>query len=327
VNDILNLPSRVNEQRHRDLRDLDLGIHRTFGDRETLARVAWRPAVRWEVSSEPVGETSSKTRRAGFAKPSDAERHEAGLIAVHVDFSTVQIRVPRGIYDLLPTCRNNLLAPSSGHDRMVGRSGLRFGKFCWRSRFPVISLTGHSGHHARPTVKYRRVFFTDPRRRQVLVDAPIRVTNARRPPNSAKAKPPEPPMPWRPRRMASDRSSPGRRPPLPPIAPLLFLRPASWRVHRSFLPITLGATLTASLAMALSFRTGPGRQLRPSSRVWSVYGSAAPSRALLVFRDRKTPGRWCSVNDAGAAAPDHSLVADQVAVSPVGWWSQSIGPG
>ncbi len=243
VDDILNLPVKVNHNAVVTFRDLTT-VRRTFRDRETLARVDGKPAVSLEVSkrtSSNIIETIEQVRT--IVETESATWPDA----VRVDFSQDKsIRVSTMLRDL----QNNVLsAVLLVMIAVVGALGLRSGILV-AVAIPGSFLTAILVINALGLTVNIVVLFSLILAVGMLVDGAIVVTEyADR--KLREGEPPERAYALAAKRMAWPIIA-STATTLAAFAPLLFW-PGIVGEFMKFLPITLVATLTASLAMALLF--------------------------------------------------------------------------
>ena len=308
VNDILNLPVKVNDNATVTFRDLT-SVHRTFRDRETLARVDGRPAVSLEVSKrtgENIIETIERVRETVDSESTSWPD------AVHVDFSQDKsVRVNTMLLDL----QNNVLsAVLLVMIAVVGALGLRSGILV-AIAIPGSFLTAILVINALGLTVNIVVLFSLILAVGMLVDGAIVVTEyADR--KLREGEPPERAYAMAAKRMAWPIIA-STATTLAAFAPLLFW-PGIVGEFMKFLPITLVATLTASLAMALIFVPVLGANFAFISRL-VVYGVCAAVGALLFSAIGKTLAGLVFGDDAGAAARIIPLVLT-IAGLAIGWW-------
>ena len=288
VDDILNLPVKVNGNALVTFRDLTT-VHRTFRDRETLARVDGQPAVSLEISKrtgENIIETIELVRAA-------VEREQANWpAAVNVNFSQDKsIRVNTMLRDL----QNNVLsAVLLVMIAIVGALGLRSGILV-AVAIPGSFLTAILVINALGLTVNIIVLFALILAVGMLVDGAIVVTEyADR--KLREGEPPERAYAMAAKRMASPIIA-STATTLAAFAPLLFW-PGIVGEFMKFLPITLVATLTASLAMALIFVPVLGANFAFIFRL-AVIGITASLGALILS---STGRALVGLLDAGALA-------------------------
>jgi len=271
VNDILNLPVKVKDNATVTFRDLTT-VHRTFRDRETLARVDGQPAVSLEVSKrtgENIIETIERVRE--IVGDESATWPEA----VNVTFSQDKsVRVNTMLLDL----QNNVLsAVLLVIIAVVGALGLRSGILV-AIAIPGSFLTAILVINALGLTVNIVVLFSLILAVGMLVDGAIVVTEYA----DRKLREGEPPQ--RAYAMAAKRMAwpiiASTATTLAAFAPLLFW-PGIVGEFMKFLPITLVATLTASLAMALIFVPVLGANFAFISRL-VVFAVSAGIGALLL---------------------------------------------
>ncbi|MBT5572319.1 MAG: efflux RND transporter permease subunit [Alphaproteobacteria bacterium] len=271
VNDILNLPVKVNDNAVVTFRDLT-SVRRTFRDRETVARVDGRRAVSLDISKrtgENIIETIDDVRRVV------EDERTNWPDAVNVDFSqdkSVQVKT------MLLDLQNNVLsAVLLVMIAVVGALGLRSGILV-AIAIPGSFLTAIMVINALGLTVNIVVLFSLILAVGMLVDGAIVVTEYA----DRKLREGEPPD--RAYAMAAKRMAwpiiASTATTLAAFAPLLFW-PGIVGEFMKFLPITLLATLTASLAMALVFVPVLGANFAFISRL-AVIGISAALCALIL---------------------------------------------
>ncbi len=291
VDDILNLPVKVNDNAVVTFRELT-SVRRTFRDRETMARVDGQRAVSLDISKrtgENIIETIENVRQVV-----EKER-ENWPDAVNVDFSqdkSVQVRT------MLTDLQNNVLsAVLLVMIAVVGALGLRSGILV-AIAIPGSFLTAIMVINALGLTVNIVVLFSLILAVGMLVDGAIVVTEYA----DRKLREGEPPdrayalaakrMAWP--IIASTATT------LAAFAPLLFW-PGIVGEFMKFLPITLLATLTASLAMALIFVPVLGANFTFISRLFVIGISAALSALILSSIGRTLAGLVAGPEGGGIA--------------------------
>ncbi len=271
VDDILNLPVKVNDNATVTFRDLTT-VRRTFRDRETVARANGSPAVSLEVSKrtgENIIETIEQVRDVVETE------NAAWPDAVEVTFSqdkSVQVRT------MLRDLQNNVLsAVLLVMIAVVGALGLRSGILV-AIAIPGSFLTAILVINALGLTVNIVVLFSLILAVGMLVDGAIVVTEyADR--KLREGEPPEKAYGMAAKRMAWPIIA-STATTLAAFAPLLFW-PGIVGEFMKFLPITLVATLTASLAMALLFVPVLGANFALISRL-VIYALSAGIGAVLL---------------------------------------------
>lgn len=271
VNDILNLPVKVNGNAIVTFRDLTT-VHRTFRDRETLARVDGQPAVSLEISKR-TGENIIETIE--LVRDAVGREQAAWPAAVNVNFSqdkSVQVNT------MLRDLQNNVLsAVLLVMIAVVGALGLRSGILV-AVAIPGSFLTAILVINALGLTVNIVVLFALILAVGMLVDGAIVVTEyADR--KLREGEPPERAYAMAAKRMAWPIIA-STATTLAAFAPLLFW-PGIVGEFMKFLPITLVATLTASLAMALIFVPVLGANFAFISRL-AVIGISTVLGALIL---------------------------------------------
>jgi len=257
VDDILDMPVKVNQDAVVTFRDI-ASIRRNFRDRETLARVNGEPAVALEISKrtgENIIETVRKVREIV------AVERTAWPDAVAVTFS--QDKSAR-VRDMLRDLRNNVLsAVLLVMIAVIAALGLRSGILV-AIAIPGSFLTAILVLNALGLTVNIVVLFSLILSVGMLVDGAIVVTEYA----DRKLREGEP--------MSSAYALAAKRMAWPitastattlaAFAPLLFW-PGLVGEFMKFLPITLVATLTASLAMALLFVPVLGARFAALTRI------------------------------------------------------------
>ncbi|MEK9832664.1 MAG: efflux RND transporter permease subunit, partial [Rhodospirillaceae bacterium] len=265
VEDILNLPVKVNDNAKVTFRDLT-SVRRTFRDRDTVARVNGQPAVSLEVSKRTgsnIIEAIEQVRAAVLTE--SAEWPDA----VNINFSqdrSVQVRT------MLSDLQNNVLsAVLLVMIAVVGALGLRSGILV-AIAIPGSFLTAILVINALGLTVNIVVLFSLILAVGMLVDGAIVVTEY------ADRKMREGEQPERAYGLAAKRMAwpiiASTATTLAAFAPLLFW-PGIVGEFMKFLPITLVATLTASLAMALLFVPVLGANFAVVSRYVIRIGAVA----------------------------------------------------
>jgi multidrug efflux pump len=265
VNDILNLPVKVNDNAKVTFRDLT-SVRRTFRDRDTIARVNGQPAVSLEISKRTgsnIIETIEQVRDIVLTE--SAEWPESVAINFSQDKS-VQVRT------MLSDLQNNVLsAVLLVMIAVVGALGLRSGILV-AVAIPGSFLTAILVINALGLTVNIVVLFSLILAVGMLVDGAIVVTEY------ADRKMREGERPEHAYGMAAKRMAwpiiASTATTLAAFAPLLFW-PGIVGEFMKFLPITLVATLTASLAMALLFVPVLGANFATVSRYFIVIGATA----------------------------------------------------
>lgn len=265
VNDILNLPAKVNDNAKVTFRDLT-SVRRTFRDRDTVARVNGQPAVSLEISKRTgsnIIETIEQVRDIVLTE--SAEWPESVAINFSQDKS-VQVRT------MLADLQNNVLsAVLLVMIAVVGALGLRSGILV-AVAIPGSFLTAILVINALGLTVNIVVLFSLILAVGMLVDGAIVVTEY------ADRKMREGERPDRAYGMATKRMAwpiiASTATTLAAFAPLLFW-PGIVGEFMKFLPITLVATLTASLAMALLFVPVLGANFATVSRYFTLIGATA----------------------------------------------------
>ncbi|MGY8955999.1 MAG: efflux RND transporter permease subunit [Alphaproteobacteria bacterium] len=293
VDDILNLPVKVNDNTTVTFRDLT-SIRRTFRDRETVARVDGKPAVSLEVSKR-TGSNIIDTIES-VRETVEAER-ATWPASVNVNFSqdkSVQVKT------MLQDLQNNVLsAVLLVMIAVVGALGLRSGILV-AIAIPGSFLTGIMVINALGLTVNIVVLFSLILAVGMLVDGAIVVTEyADR--KLREGEPPERAYALAAKRMAWPIIA-STATTLAAFAPLLFW-PGIVGQFMKFLPITLVATLTASLAMALIFIPVLGANFVHLSR-FAVIGVSAAIGAVFF----STIGRLL----AGAIAGDGGNIISKI---------------
>jgi multidrug efflux pump len=272
VEDILNLPVKVNDNAKVTFRDLT-SVRRTFRDRDTVARVNGQPAVSLEVSKRTgsnIIEAIEQVRAAVLTE--SAEWPDA----VNINFSqdrSVQVRT------MLSDLQNNVLsAVLLVMIAVVGALGLRSGILV-AIAIPGSFLTAILVINALGLTVNIVVLFSLILAVGMLVDGAIVVTEY------ADRKMREGEQPERAYGLAAKRMAwpiiASTATTLAAFAPLLFW-PGIVGEFMKFLPITLVATLTASLAMALLFVPVLGANFAVVSRYVIRIGAVALGAVLGV---------------------------------------------
>ncbi len=265
VEDILNLPIKVNDNAKVTFRDLT-SVRRTFRDPDTIARVNGQPAVSLEVSKRTgsnIIEAIEQVRAAVLTE--SAEWPDA----VNINFSqdrSVQVRT------MLSDLQNNVLsAVLLVMIAVVGALGLRSGILV-AIAIPGSFLTAILVINALGLTVNIIVMFSLILAVGMLVDAAIVVTEyADR--KMREGEQPDHAYGLAARRMAWPIIA-STATTLAAFAPLLFW-PGIVGEFMKFLPITLVATLTASLAMALLFVPVLGANFAVVSRYAIRIGAVA----------------------------------------------------
>ena len=265
VDDILNLPVKVNDNAKVTFRDLT-SVRRTFRDRDTVARVNGQPAVSLEISKRTgsnIIETIEQVRDIVLTE--SAEWPESVTINFSQDKS-VQVRT------MLSDLQNNVLsAVLLVMIAVVGALGLRSGILV-AVAIPGSFLTAILVINALGLTVNIVVLFSLILAVGMLVDGAIVVTEY------ADRKMREGERPDRAYGMAAKRMAwpiiASTATTLAAFAPLLFW-PGIVGEFMKFLPITLVATLTASLAMALLFVPVLGANFATVSRYFILIGATA----------------------------------------------------
>ena len=280
VDDILNLPVKVNENAVVTFRDLTT-VQRTFRDRTTVARANGSPAVSLEVSKR-TGENIIDT----IEQVRDVVEIESSTWpdAVEVTFSqdkSVQVQT------MLRDLQNNVLsAVLLVMIAVVGALGLRSGILV-AIAIPGSFLTAILVINALGLTVNIVVLFSLILAVGMLVDGAIVVTEyADR--KLREGEPPEKAYGMAAKRMAWPIIA-STATTLAAFAPLLFW-PGIVGEFMKFLPITLVATLTASLAMALLFVPVLGANFALISRLVIYALSAGIGAALLSAIGRTLAG-------------------------------------
>jgi multidrug efflux pump len=277
VDDILNLPIKVNDNAIVTFRDLT-SVRRSFRDRKTVARVDGQRAVSLDISKrtgENIIETIESVRNI-----IKAERL-SWPDAVNVDFSQDKsVRVRTMLHDL----QNNVLsAVLLVMVAVVGALGLRSGILV-AIAIPGSFLTAIMVINALGLTVNIVVLFSLILAVGMLVDGAIVVTEYA----DRKLREGEPPD--RAYTMAAKRMAwpiiASTATTLAAFAPLLFW-PGVVGEFMKFLPITLLAILTASLAMALVFVPVLGANFTFISRQ-AVIGISAAIGAMITFTIGRT---------------------------------------
>ncbi|MDE0780151.1 MAG: efflux RND transporter permease subunit [Alphaproteobacteria bacterium] len=270
VDDILNLPIKVNDNATVTFRDLT-SVRRSFRDRKTVARVDGQRAVSLDISKrtgENIIETIESVRNV-----IEADRLN-WPDTINVDFSQDKsIRVKTMLLDL----QNNVLSATLlVMIAVVGALGLRSGILV-AIAIPGSFLTAIMVLNALGLTVNIVVLFSLILAVGLLVDGAIVVTEY------ADRKLLEGETPHRAYEMAAKRMGwpiiASTATTLAAFAPLLFW-PGIVGEFMKFLPITLLATLTASLAMALVFVPVLGANFTVIYRL-AVIGMAAAFSAII----------------------------------------------
>jgi len=264
VDDILSLPVKVNDNAKVTFRDLT-SVRRTFRDRDTVARVNGQPAVSLEISKRTgsnIIETIEQVRDIVIAE--SVEWPESVTINFSQDKS---VRVRTMLSDL----QNNVLAAVLlVMIAVVGALGLRSGILV-AVAIPGSFLTAILVLNALGMTVNIVVLFSLILAVGMLVDGAIVVTEyADR--KLREGEPPERAYGMAAKRMAWPIIA-STATTLAAFAPLLFW-PGIVGEFMKFLPITLVATLTASLAMALLFVPVLGANFAIVSRYFILIGTA-----------------------------------------------------
>ena len=265
VDDILNLPVKVNDNAKVTFRDLT-SVRRTFRDRDTVARVNGQPAVSLEISKRTgsnIIETIEQVRDIVLTESTEWPD------AVTINFSqdkSVQVRT------MLSDLQNNVLsAVLLVMIAVVGALGLRSGILV-AVAIPGSFLTAILVINALGLTVNIVVLFSLILAVGMLVDGAIVVTEyADR--KMREGAPPEQAYRLAAKRMAWPIIA-STATTLAAFAPLLFW-PGIVGEFMKFLPITLVATLTASLAMALLFVPVLGANFATVSRYFILIGATA----------------------------------------------------
>ncbi|MDA0787098.1 MAG: efflux RND transporter permease subunit [Proteobacteria bacterium] len=265
VNDILDLPVKVNDNAKVTFRDLT-SVRRTFRDRDTVARVNGQPAVSLEISKRTgsnIIEAIEQVRDIVLAESTEWPE------AVTINFSqdkSVQVRT------MLSDLQNNVLsAVLLVMIAVVGALGLRSGILV-AVAIPGSFLTAILVLNALGMTVNIVVLFSLILAVGMLSPCGIVVTEyADR--KLREGEPPERAYSMAAKRMAWPIIA-STATTLAAFAPLLFW-PGIVGEFMKFLPITLVATLTASLAMALLFVPVLGANFAIVSRYVIVAGAAA----------------------------------------------------
>ncbi|MBT3930748.1 MAG: efflux RND transporter permease subunit [Rhodospirillaceae bacterium] len=264
LDDILSLPVKVNDNAKITFRDLT-SVYRTFRDRDTVARVNGQPAVSLEISKRTgsnIIETIQQVRDIVIAESTEWPD------SVTINFSqdkSVQVRT------MLSDLQNNVLsAVLLVMIAVVGALGLRSGILV-AVAIPGSFLTAILVLNALGMTVNIVVLFSLILAVGMLVDGAIVVTEYA----DRKIREGEPPD--RAYGMAAKRMAwpiiTSTATTLAAFAPLLFW-PGIVGEFMKFLPITLVATLTASLAMALLFVPVLGANFAIVSRYFILIGAA-----------------------------------------------------
>jgi multidrug efflux pump len=264
LDDILSLPVKVNDNAKITFRDLT-SVHRTFRDRDTVARVNGQPAVSLEISKRTgsnIIETIQQVRDIVIAESTEWPE------SVTINFSqdkSVQVRT------MLSDLQNNVLsAVLLVMIAVVGALGLRSGILV-AVAIPGSFLTAILVLNALGMTVNIVVLFSLILAVGMLVDGAIVVTEyADR--KMREGEPPERAYGMAAKRMAWPIIA-STATTLAAFAPLLFW-PGIVGEFMKFLPITLVATLTASLAMALLFVPVLGANFAIVSRYFILIGTA-----------------------------------------------------
>jgi multidrug efflux pump len=272
VDDILNLPVKVDENATVTFRDLT-SVRRTFRDRETLARVDGKPAVSLEISKRTGSNIIETIARVRDVVDTESEGWPD---AVHIDFSQDKsVRVSTMLRDL----QNNVLsAVLLVMIAVVGALGLRSGILVAvaipGSFLTAILVINTLGLTVNIVVLFSLILAVG-----MLVDGAIVVTEyADR--KLREGEPAEIAYAQAAKRMAWPIIA-STATTLAAFAPLLFW-PGIVGEFMKFLPITLVATLTASLAMALLFVPVLGANFATVSRIFIVVGCAVAGALALT---------------------------------------------
>ncbi|MBT4907501.1 MAG: efflux RND transporter permease subunit [Rhodospirillaceae bacterium] len=265
VDDILNLPVKVNDNAKVTFRDLT-SVRRTFRDRDTVARVNGQPAVSLEISKRTgsnIIETIEQVRDIVLTESTEWPD------AVTINFSqdkSVQVRT------MLSDLQNNVLsAVLLVMIAVVGALGLRSGILV-AVAIPGSFLTAILVINALGLTVNIVVLFSLILAVGMLVDGAIVVTEyADR--KLREGEPPERAYGMAAKRMAWPIIA-STATTLAAFAPLLFW-PGIVGEFMKFLPITLVATLTASLAMALLFVPVLGANFAIVSRYFILISATA----------------------------------------------------
>jgi multidrug efflux pump len=310
VNDILNLPVKVNDNAKVTFRDLT-SVRRTFRDRNTVARVNGKPAVSLEISKRTgsnIIETIEQVRDIVLTESTEWPK------SVTINFSqdkSVQVRT------MLSDLQNNVLsAVLLVMIAVVGALGLRSGILV-AVAIPGSFLTAILVINALGLTVNIVVLFSLILAVGMLVDGAIVVTEyADR--KLREGEPPERAYGMAAKRMAWPIIA-STATTLAAFAPLLFW-PGIVGEFMKFLPITLVATLTASLAMALLFVPVLGANFATVSRYFILIGATALGAIIgatigngilsAVFGDGPAPG----------VAPLLATIIPGAAGTVGGWW-------
>tara|TARA_R110002110_G_scaffold284986_1_gene499067 strand:- start:45188 stop:48562 length:3375 start_codon:yes stop_codon:yes gene_type:complete len=265
VDDILSLPVKVNDNAKVTFRDLTT-VHRTFRDRDTVARVNGQPAVSLEISKRTgsnIIETIEQVRSIVLTESTEWPD------SVTINFSqdkSVQVRT------MLSDLQNNVLsAVLLVMIAVVGALGLRSGILV-AVAIPGSFLTAILVLNALGMTVNIVVLFSLILAVGMLVDGAIVVTEyADR--KLREGEPPERAYGMAAKRMAWPIIA-STATTLAAFAPLLFW-PGIVGEFMKFLPITLVATLSASLTMALLFVPVLGANFAIVSRYFILIGAAA----------------------------------------------------
>jgi len=270
LNEILSLPVKVNGNAVVTFRDLT-SVRRTFRDRKTIARINGKPAVSLDISKrtgENIIETIKNVRQVV-----EVER-ENWPDAVIIDFSQDKSVL---VKNMLVDLQNNLLsAVLLVMIVVIAALGLRSGILV-AIAIPGSLLTAIMVINAFGLTINKVVLFSFILAVGMLVDGAIVVTEY------ADRKLREGEAPDRAYALAAKRMAwpiiASTATTLAAFLPLLFW-PGVVGEFMKFLPITLLATLTASLAMALIFVPVLGANFAVVSRLF-VIGISAALNALI----------------------------------------------
>jgi len=272
ADDILNLPVKVNDNAKVIIRDL-ASVRRTFRDKETIARVDGQPALSLEISKRTgsnIIETIEQVRGVVLSESSKWPD------SVKINFSqdrSIQVGT------MLAELQNNVLsAVLLVMIAIVGALGLRSGILV-AIAIPGSFLTAILVINALGLTVNIVVLFSLILAVGMLVDGAIVVTEyADR--KLREGEPPEHAYGLAAKRMAWPIIA-STATTLAAFAPLLFWPGISGEFMK-FLPITLVATLTASLAMALLFVPVLGANFAVVARIVIRIGAATLGAIIAI---------------------------------------------
>ncbi len=271
VDDILNLPVKVSDNATVTFRDLTT-VRRTFRDRETVARANGQGAVSLEVSKRTGQNIIDTIEQVREVVDRDKENWPESISVSFSQDKSVRVR------NMLSDLQNNVLsAVLLVMIAVVGALGLRSGILV-AIAIPGSFLTAILVINALGLTVNIVVLFSLILAVGMLVDGAIVVTEyADR--KLREGEPPEVAYAQAAKRMAWPIIA-STATTLAAFAPLLFW-PGIVGEFMKFLPITLVATLTASLAMALLFVPVLGANFALIARLMVYAVSAVLGAAVL----------------------------------------------